>query len=103
MDPKFFETQSHSYDLTEKSDIYSLGVIFWELTSHLSPFNFEKRNNNLFEINQIKFDILGGMREKHISNTNDKFVSLYKSKYKIVLYKKIFIFIYNLILIYLFT
>src|SRR5256885_17146476 len=72
MDPKFFETQSHSYGLTEKSDIYSLGVLFWELTSRLSPFNFEKRNN-LFEINQIKFDILDGMREKHVPNTNDKF------------------------------
>ncbi|RGB37292.1 hypothetical protein C1646_757061 [Rhizophagus diaphanus] len=34
MDPKFFE-DNHSYGLTEKSDIYNLGVLFWELTSHL--------------------------------------------------------------------
>ncbi|PKY61635.1 kinase-like protein, partial [Rhizophagus irregularis] len=34
MDPKFFEPQNHSYHvLTEKSDIYSLGVLLWELTS----------------------------------------------------------------------
>ena len=30
VDPKIFE--SKSYILTEKSDIYSLGVILWELT-----------------------------------------------------------------------
>ena len=45
MDPNNFniqESKSHTYDLTEKSDIYSLGVLFWELTSCSSPFNFEK-------------------------------------------------------------
>src|SRR6266542_1127113 len=81
MDPKFFETQNHSYGLIEKSDIYSLGVLFWELISRSSPFDFETKYD-LFEINQIKFDILGGTREKLIPGTNDQFVSLYKSKYK---------------------
>jgi serine/threonine protein kinase len=85
MDPKFFETLNHSYFLTEKSDIYSLGVIFWELTSGKSPFDFETKNNDLFEIFKIKSDILNGKRENPISNTNDKFVALYKSKYNKVL------------------
>ncbi|CAB4375554.1 unnamed protein product [Rhizophagus irregularis] len=75
MDPKFFE-ENHSYRLTEKSDIYGLGVLFWELTSRLSPFDFE--NKNKLEIIQIKQDILNGKREIPIPNTNDKFVSLYK-------------------------
>ncbi|GBC40777.1 uncharacterized protein OCT59_029237 [Rhizophagus irregularis] len=75
MDPKFFE-ENHSYDLTEKSDIYSLGVLFWELTSRLSPFDFE--NKDKLEIIQVKQDILNGKREIPILNTNDKFVSLYK-------------------------
>ncbi|PKY57913.1 kinase-like protein, partial [Rhizophagus irregularis] len=75
MDPKFFE-ENHSYHLTEKSDIYGLGVLFWELTSRLSPFDFE--NKNKLEIIQIKQDILNGKREIPIPNTNDKFVSLYK-------------------------
>jgi serine/threonine protein kinase len=86
MDPKFFETQNRSYGLTEKSDIYSLGVIFWELTSRKSPFDFETKNNDLFEMFKIKSNILNGKREKPISGTNYKFVALYKSKYKISKY-----------------
>ncbi|CAB4375555.1 unnamed protein product [Rhizophagus irregularis] len=63
--------------LTEKSDIYSLGVLFWELTSRLSPFDFENKNH--LEIIQIKQDILNNkLRETPIPITNDKFVSLYK-------------------------
>ena len=44
MDPNVFknqESESHKNDLTEKSDIYSLGVLLWELTSCSSPFDFE--------------------------------------------------------------
>ncbi|PKC02870.1 hypothetical protein RhiirA5_503788 [Rhizophagus irregularis] len=73
MDPKFSE-ENHSYNLTEKPDhIYSLGVLFWELTSRLSPFDFE--NNNHLEIIQIKQDILNNnkLRETPIPITNDKF------------------------------
>ncbi|CAB4396407.1 unnamed protein product [Rhizophagus irregularis] len=62
------------YGLTEKSDIYSLGVLFWELTSRSSPFNFEKR----FDRDSIKLMILNRVRENPIPKTNDKFVSLYK-------------------------
>jgi serine/threonine protein kinase len=91
MDPKFFETQNHSNGLTEKSDIYSLGVLFWELTSHKSPFDFETKNNNHLEIIEIKSDILKGKREKPISGTNPKFVALYESKYNVVLFKKNFL------------
>ncbi|RIA92255.1 kinase-like domain-containing protein [Glomus cerebriforme] len=80
MDPIFFNT-AESYILTRKSDIYSLGIVFWELTSHSSPFDFETKND-LFEINQIKFDILNGMREDPIPDTNYKFVALYKKCWK---------------------
>ncbi|RIA95857.1 kinase-like domain-containing protein [Glomus cerebriforme] len=41
VDPMLFDNKGHSYCLTKKSDIYSLGVLFWELTSRSSPFNFE--------------------------------------------------------------
>ncbi|GBC01067.1 hypothetical protein RclHR1_04050010 [Rhizophagus clarus] len=78
MDPKFFETQNRSYGLTEKSDIYSLGVILWELTSCRSPFDFETKSDDRIEVLKIKFDILNGEREKSISNTNYKFVALYE-------------------------
>ncbi len=52
VDPKIFE--SHSY-VSEKSDIYSLGMIFWKLESC------------------------------SVSSTNGKFVELYQSKYNIII------------------
>ena len=52
VDPKIFE--SDSYVLTEKSDIYSLGMIFLKLESY------------------------------SVSNKNGKFVELYQSKYNII-------------------
>jgi hypothetical protein len=57
-----------------------LGVLFWELTSRKSPFDFKTKNNNRLEIIEIKSDILKGKREKPISGTNYKFVALYESK-----------------------
>src|ERR1051325_4672492 len=61
-----------TYDLTEKSDVYSLGVLLWELTSCSSPFNFENLEN--FEKELIALDILGGRRESPVPGTNSKFV-----------------------------
>ncbi|CAB5383368.1 unnamed protein product [Rhizophagus irregularis] len=72
VDPKILDVKG--YDLNEKSDIYSLGVIFWELTSCSSPINYETRNDNT----PIILRILSGEREKPIPNTNDKFVALYE-------------------------
>ena len=83
MDPNIFDTQvleRHTI-LTKKSDIYSLGVLLWELTSFSSPFDFE----NLDDIGKgrITLDILKGKREDPVPDTNHKFVELYQSKYKI--------------------
>ncbi|CAI2176288.1 10967_t:CDS:2 [Funneliformis geosporum] len=72
MDPKIFENPL--YDLNKKSDIYSLGVLFWELTSRSSPFNFETTG----ETTSIQIEILNGKREKPIIFTNDVFVKLYQ-------------------------
>ena len=78
MDPKVFKSK---YDLTKKSDIYSLGVLLWELTSCSSPFNFE--NSDYFGKLCIKLDILKGEREDPVPGTMHEFVELYESKYKI--------------------
>ena len=83
MDPKMLDSKT-PYNLTEKSDIYSLGVLFWELTSRKSPFDFEAKNNDPLEIFKIKQDILSGKRENPISDTTDKIVSLYERKYNII-------------------
>ncbi|KAF0381915.1 kinase-like protein [Gigaspora margarita] len=55
----------------QASDIYSLGVLFWELTSGTPPFsNF---SNQLILITKIP----KGLREKPISNTPLNYVNLY--------------------------
>ena len=82
VDPKILNDNGKGYKLTEKSDIYSLGVVFWELTSCSSPFDFEKRSNDDSEKFKIKLDILNGKRENPKPNTDDKFVALYKSKFR---------------------
>ncbi|RGB28664.1 kinase-like domain-containing protein [Rhizophagus diaphanus] len=79
VDPKMLDPKI-PYNLSKKSDIYSMGVIFWQLTSCSSPFNFEKR-----DYASITLDILNGAREESISNTNVKFIKLYQRKYKIVI------------------
>ncbi|PKK68024.1 hypothetical protein RhiirC2_750872 [Rhizophagus irregularis] len=79
MDPKFFENnENNSYRITEKSDIYSLGVLFWELTSRKSPFRYKSGVDHA-----LRLLILNGLREEPIQNTNAIFVELYQSKYKI--------------------
>ncbi|CAB4376868.1 unnamed protein product [Rhizophagus irregularis] len=72
VDPKAFDRKT-PYKMNEKSDIYSLAVIFWELTSRSSPFNYKKIDHSSLTLN-----ILNGLREKPISNTNNKFVALYE-------------------------
>ncbi|RGB38039.1 kinase-like domain-containing protein [Rhizophagus diaphanus] len=81
MDPKILDNNK-SYDLTEKSDIYSLGIVFWELTSCLSPFGFEESLKKNDDTTEIVLGILDGKREDPIPNTNSKFVTLYKKCWK---------------------
>ena len=81
MDPKALDPKT-PYNLTKKSDIYSLGVLFWQLTSCSSPFNFEARNDHV----SITLDILNGVREEPNPNANVKFNELYQRKYKIILF-----------------
>ena len=70
------------YRLSRKSDIYSLRVLFWELTSGKSPFNYEmKKINSKISKNTLMSEILNGKRETPVPNTNTKFVELYQSKY----------------------
>ncbi|RIA83064.1 kinase-like domain-containing protein, partial [Glomus cerebriforme] len=43
MDPKILNDPS--FNLSKKSDIYSLGVLFWELASCKLPFDSETKND----------------------------------------------------------
>ncbi|PKC12008.1 kinase-like protein [Rhizophagus irregularis] len=65
-------------EINEKSDIYSLAVTFWELTSCLSPFNYEMIKDHT----SLMLDILNVLRENPIPNTNIKFIELYQKCWK---------------------
>lgn len=82
-DPRIKEKSSNAHeggnqtgklDLNEKSDIYSLGVIFWELSSGKKPFADDQYDSPL----AIK--IVKGLREGIIERTPEKYSSLYTSK-----------------------
>jgi len=66
-DPRCFKANKPD----KKSDVYSVGVLLWELTNGKPPF-----------INQdqvtLMFNLLQGMREESIPNTPDEYVNLYK-------------------------
>lgn len=71
VDPKLLENQSYEYD--KKSDIYSLGVLMWELTSGYPPFIYNEAENHLV------IDLINGHREKSIPKTPNAYLDLYES------------------------
>ena len=75
-DPQCFK-QGHKPN--KKSDVYSVGVLLWELTSGKPPFSDVNRNTLMISISE-------GTREKSIPNTPGEYVDLYKGKKKIYIY-----------------
>ena len=72
--PAYLEPQciiNNNYKQNEKSDIYSLGVLFWEISSGKPPFH---------EVAEFKIivDIDKGKRETPVNNTPFKYQELYE-------------------------
>ena len=82
VDPKRFSMQrksnnsNQSYSLNTKSDVYSVGVLLWEISSGVPPFYTEGEPNDISLIS----DILQGLRETAIPDTPDDYVVLYTGK-----------------------
>src|SRR5947209_6638159 len=74
-DPKKFN--SKSYSLNEKSDVYSIGVLLWELSSGIPPFCEEENDISLI------YKILEGQREEIVPDTPIDYANLYTSKHSI--------------------
>ncbi|RIA94311.1 kinase-like domain-containing protein [Glomus cerebriforme] len=68
IDPKRF-----IYTLNEKNDIYSIGVLSWEISSGKPPFYTD---NEPYDISLI-LKISQGLREKIIQNTPAEYVKIY--------------------------
>jgi len=64
------------YKLNKKSDIYSIGVLMWQISSGWQPFYAEHSSHNL----GLMIDILNGKREKIINRTPVEYSNLYEGK-----------------------
>ena len=62
--------------MNPKSDVYSIGVLFWQLSSGRRPFYDE---NTPYDIS-LAADIKNGKREDIIENTPVEYSNLYKGK-----------------------
>ena len=64
------------YSLNEKSDIYSIGVLFWEISSGKPPFYSEGKQYDV----GLALDISQGLRETIVPDTPEDYVKIYTSK-----------------------
>ena len=71
VDPKKFCDKN--YKINKKSDVYSIGIIMWQISSGRKPFENE-------EAYDLILSIRGGKREEIIDGTPIEYSDLYKSK-----------------------
>ncbi|RGB31484.1 kinase-like domain-containing protein [Rhizophagus diaphanus] len=68
-DPKSMNTQN--FQLNKSSNVYSIGILIWQISSGYRPFRNEFINTNLMS------DIISGKREKVIDGTPEEYSKLY--------------------------
>ncbi|CAI2200336.1 5504_t:CDS:2, partial [Funneliformis geosporum] len=79
VDPKRFDRQRKNdntlqpYTLNKKSDVYSIGVLLWEISSGRPPFYVEGVEYDI----TLAIDILQGLRESIIPGTPEFYVNIY--------------------------
>jgi serine/threonine protein kinase len=79
VDPKKFsgrrknKNSTQIYSLNKKSDIYSVGILFWEISSGQLPFYVEGEKYDL----DLAIEILQGLREDPIPDTPEDYIKIY--------------------------
>ncbi|CAB4380924.1 unnamed protein product [Rhizophagus irregularis] len=61
------------YSLNEKSDVYSVGVLLWEVSSGQPPFYADGMQYDV----GLVYDISQGLRETDVPGTPDEYVKIY--------------------------
>jgi serine/threonine protein kinase len=74
VDPKSFDNDEN-YKLNKKSDVYSIGVLLWQISSGYKPFY------GIYYDARLALSILNGRREKIIDGTPTKYSNLYRGNY----------------------
>ena len=74
IDPKGLRNQNKNYKLNKKSDVYSIGVLMWQISSGYQPFK-----NADYDI-ALTLGIIDGKREEIINSTPTKYSSLYQGE-----------------------
>ncbi|CAG8437363.1 565_t:CDS:10 [Scutellospora calospora] len=73
--PDFSQLHNYYNIQTQKSDIYSLGVIFWELSKGYTPFSdIEHKNTPTHELANA---IIKGLRERPVKDVPNGYLKLY--------------------------
>ncbi|RGB22662.1 kinase-like domain-containing protein [Rhizophagus diaphanus] len=75
IDPKCFNNNqsTQTYSLNEKSDVYSIGVLLWEISSGKLPFYIEGEQYDV----SLALEIGQGLRETIIPDTPEDYVKIY--------------------------
>jgi hypothetical protein len=83
IDPQFFKEQANNnnkncnYKANEKSDVYSVAILLWEISSGEKPF---KSYDNVHQKAELMLKILKGKREIPVPDTPVYYINIYKSK-----------------------
>ena len=77
IDPQRFKNSKQQYSLNEQSDVYSVGVLFWEISSGKQPFYVEGESYD----GSLAVQILQGHRESIIPDTPTDYAKVYTGKY----------------------
>ena len=83
IDPQHFKEQKNNndknyhYKANKKSDVYSVGVLLWEVSSGRIPYeSYSEYYQKLTLISEIS----NGKRETPISDTPNDYINIYTSK-----------------------